>query len=44
MELALIVFAIALFELASMRWGVDSRDLSGPAAIDHLDGFPSLED
>jgi hypothetical protein len=44
MELALILFAIVLFELAAFRWGADSRDLSRPAALDHLDGFPALDD
>jgi hypothetical protein len=27
MELAVIVLVIILFDLAAMRWGVDSRDL-----------------
>jgi hypothetical protein len=42
MELALIVGLILLFELAAVRWGVDSRDLSRPAALD-FDGFSDLE-
>ena len=36
MELALIVVAILLFELAVARWGVDSRDLW---RADNLEGF-----
>jgi hypothetical protein len=43
MELALIVAVILLFELAAARWGVDSRDLSQPAALETLDGFPLVE-
>jgi hypothetical protein len=43
MELALIVALILLFELAVARWGVDSRDLSRPAALETLDGFPLVE-
>jgi hypothetical protein len=44
MELALIIVLVFLFELAALRWGVDSRDLTRPTALDHFDGFPNLND
>ncbi len=36
MELALIIAVILIFELAAVRWGVDSRDL-------RYDGFDIVD-
>jgi hypothetical protein len=40
MELVLIVAVVLLFELAAMRWGVDSRDLFHlNDSLDHFNPF-----
>jgi len=39
MELALIVLAILLFELAVVRWGADSRDLWRADNLDRFNPF-----